>query len=98
MTAYVLASVEVTNPEQYEQYKLLSGPAVEAGGGKFIVRGGAIDVLEGQWARSRLVIIEFPSASAAKKFYDSEKYRAARQARAGAADFNMIIVEGVGLN
>jgi uncharacterized protein (DUF1330 family) len=95
MTAYVLASVDVTDPVQYEQYKLLSGPAVAAGGGKFIVRGGAIDVLEGQWPRSRLVVIEFPSVAAAKAFYDSEKYRDARQARAGAADFNMIIVDGV---
>jgi uncharacterized protein (DUF1330 family) len=95
MSAYVIASVEVTNPEKYEGYKVLSGPAVAAAGGKFVVRGGAIEVLEGAWPRKRLVVIEFASMQAARAFYESALYEEARHARAGAADFNMIIVDGV---
>ena len=93
--AYVIAQATVTNPEQYEGYKALAGAAVAKYGGKYIVRGGATHLLEGDWAPPRLVILEFESVEQAKRFYDSPEYQAARQQRQGAAQMNMLVVEGL---
>lgn len=95
MSAYVISSITVTDPVKYENYKALGPAAVAEHGGKFLVRGGEVTVLEGEWEHPRVVVSEFPTIAAAKAFYDSEKYRAARAERAGAARFNMIVVEGV---
>ncbi len=94
MSAYVIVRVEVTNPEQYEQYKLLTPEAVAASGGTFIVRGGQHETLEGDADDRRVVVVEFPDYESAKAFYDSPKYRKAREVRAGAADMHMTVVEG----
>ncbi len=93
--AYIIAQATVTNPEQYEGYKALAGAAVAKYGGKYIVRGGATHLLEGDWSPPRLVILEFESAEQAKRFYDSPEYQAARQQRQGAAQMNMLVVEGL---
>ena len=93
--AYVIAQATVSNPEQYEGYKALAGAAVAKYGGKYIVRGGATHLLEGDWAPPRLVILEFDSVEQAKRFYDSPEYRAAREQRKGAAQMNMLVVEGL---
>ena len=93
--AYVIAQATVSNPEQYEGYKALAGAAVAKYGGKYIVRGGATHLLEGDWAPPRLVILEFDSVEQAKRFYDSPEYRAAREQRQGAAQMNMLVVEGL---
>jgi uncharacterized protein (DUF1330 family) len=95
MTAYVIASVTVTDAEKYKNYMALSPTAVAAAGGKFIVRGGNMKVLEGAWANPRVVIIQYATREAAEAFYDSALYVAARAERAGAAQFNMIVVDGV---
>ena len=96
MPAYVIADIEVSDPAKYEGYRALSPGAIAAYGGRFLSRGGNMHVLEGNWAPSRVVIVEFPTAAQAQKFYDSPEYRTARQARAGATNrFNMIVVEGV---
>ena len=95
MTAYVIASVNVTDAEKYKNYMALSPAAIAAAGGKFIARGGNLKVLEGDWSRPRVVIIEFPSRDAAEAFYDAPLYAAARAEREGAAEFSMIIVDGV---
>jgi uncharacterized protein (DUF1330 family) len=93
--AYIIAQASVANPEQYEGYKTLAGAAVAKYGGKYIVRGGATHLLEGDWAPPRLVILEFESVEQAKRFYDSPEYRAARAQRQGAAQMNMLVVEGL---
>ena len=95
-SAYVIANVEVTNPEQYEEYKKLSTIAMQAHNAQLCVRGGKVEVLEGDWSPTRVVILKFPSLEKAKAYYDSVEYRAARNARAGAAIMRMIVVEGVG--
>jgi uncharacterized protein (DUF1330 family) len=92
---YIIASVNVTDPAKYEGYKVLSGPAMSANGGRFIVRGGQMAVLEGMWEHPRVVVLEFDSYEKAKAAYDSPEYKKARDARAGAADFNMLVIEGV---
>ena len=95
MSAYIIASIHVTDPEKYKNYMALSPGAVAAAGGKFIVRGGNLEILEGDWSRPRIVIIQWPTRDAAKAFYDSALYSAARAAREGAAEFSMIVVDGV---
>ena len=95
MSAYIVASVNVTDPEKYKNYMALSPVAIDAAGGKFIVRGGNPEILEGDWSRPRVVIIEYPTREAAKAFYDSALYVTARAEREGAAEFSMIVVDGV---
>lgn len=95
MPAYVIAETDITNPEQYEKYKAASPGAVAAGGGRFIVRGGELAVLEGDWQPSRLVMLEFEDLAAAKRWYESEIYQEAKQLREGAAHLRMVAVQGV---
>ena len=95
MPAYLIVETDITDPEQYEQYKAASPGAVAAGGGRFVVRGGELAVLEGDWHPKRLVLLEFPDLEAAKAFYDSPVYAEARKLREGAAKLNMVAVEGV---
>ncbi len=95
MVAYVIAEIDVTDPEKYEGYKALSPGAIAANGGKFIVRGGESLLLEGGPAPNRIVIVEFPDFESAKRFYDSPEYIKARTARAGAAKFRAIAIQGV---
>ena len=96
MAAYVIANVKVSNPLQYEQYRLLSPGAIKAAGGEFVVRGGRSETLEGSFAGERTVVLKFPTYEAARAFYDSPLYREARNARAGATEvFNMLVVEGM---
>ncbi|MCD6734343.1 MAG: DUF1330 domain-containing protein [Burkholderiaceae bacterium] len=96
MPAYVIADVKVTDPEKYKQYMALSPTAIEAAGGRFLVRGGQHEVFEGNWQPNRMVMVEFPDLAAARAFYDSARYREARARRAGATEFfNMVVVQGV---
>lgn len=95
MPAYLIADVEVTDPARYEQYKALAAPAIAKHGGRYLVRGGAHTSLEGSWRPHRLVILEFPDIETAKRFYDSQEYREAQAARAGAATGNFVVVEGL---
>ena len=95
MSAYVVTTITVTKPDQFDEYRKLAGPAVAQYGGKFIVRGGARTILEGKFDGNRLVVVEFSSSENAKTFYNSPEYQAAREKRIGACDFNMVLVEGV---
>ena len=94
MAAYILADVEITNPEQYAEYRKWSSAAFEAHGITPLVRGGLTERLEGR-EPGRIVVIPFSSLAAARAFYDSPEYTKARAAREGAAIMNMLIVEGV---
>jgi uncharacterized protein (DUF1330 family) len=96
MPAYVIVETDITDPERYEQYKAASPAAVAAGGGRFLVRGGELVVLEGDWQPTRLVVLEFEDLAAAKRWYESEVYQEARMLRDGAAHLRMVAVEGVG--
>lgn len=94
MTAYVIVNVKVTNPEQYKEYQKWSTLAMRAHDVKVLARGGKTEVLEGR-DPIRTVIMQFPSMDAARAWYDSHQYRRARNAREGAAEMNMYIVEGL---
>jgi len=95
MPAYVIVETDIHDPERYEQYTAASPGAVEAGGGRFVVRGGELAVLEGDWQPKRLVVLEFESLEAAKRFYESDRYQEAKRLREGAADLRMVAVEGL---
>ena len=93
---YVLANVKVTDPQQYEEYKKLSTKAFAAAGVQPLVRGGAVEVMEGDWTPDRMVMLEFPSKEAALAWYNSPEYQAAKKSRQGAATMRMVLIEGAG--
>ncbi len=95
MPAYVIVEIEVTDPEGYAAYREQAPPIVAAFGGKYIVRGGALDVLEGEWQPKRLVILEFPTVDQAKSWWASEEYSEPKQLRRQTTHSNMIVVEGL---
>lgn len=95
MAAIVIAKVQVTDAEKYEGYKPLAKAAIEAFGGRYIVRGAEPTALEGAADGARYVVVEFDSVDVAQRFYESEQYLAARTAREGAADLNIIALTGV---
>jgi uncharacterized protein (DUF1330 family) len=94
-SAYIIANVTVTDPQQYEEYKKWSTAAMQAHGAEVCVRGGKAEVIEGDWQPERLVVLKFPSVEAARKFDASPEYGKARAARQGAAVMRMVLVEGV---
>ena len=91
--AYIVVDARSSDPERMGEYRRLAQAAVEAFGGRYLVRGAAYETLEGSWQPQRLVVLEFPSMDAARKFYDSPQYAVARAARAGVSNFDMLLVE-----
>jgi uncharacterized protein (DUF1330 family) len=94
MAAYLLVDCKITDASRYEDYKRLAQAAVTRHGGRYLVRGGEMVVLEGGWQPNRVVVLEFPGLEQARAFYDSPEYAAARVARKGAAQMNMVAVAG----
>jgi uncharacterized protein (DUF1330 family) len=94
MTAYVIGEIEVTDPALYEEYRKQVLPVVTKYGGKFIVRGGKVEPLEGGWAPKRLVALEFPSMAQAQKWYRSPEYAPLIALRQKASRGRLLIVEG----
>jgi uncharacterized protein (DUF1330 family) len=92
--AYIINDMEVTDPALLDEYKKLSPATIAQYGGKFLVRGGALEVLEGEWSPKRLVILEFPSFEQAKAWADSAEYAPAKAMRHRASRSNVIVVEG----
>ena len=95
MAAYVIVDIEVTDPAGYEEYKSLAAPTVAAYGGRYLVRGGPVEVLEGAWETHRMVVLEFPSQVQARAWWFSPEYGAARAVRQRTARTQMIVLEGV---
>jgi uncharacterized protein (DUF1330 family) len=95
MAAYLISEIEIHNPEGYEEYRRLVQPTLDKYGGRFIARGGRIDVLEGTWNPKRIVICEFESLARARQCYDSPEYRKARDVRQKNSKANIIVVEGI---
>ena len=95
MPAYIIVEIEVLDPTGYEEYKKLAGATVKKYGGKYIVRGGKTEVLEGDWQPKRIVVLEFESTQRAKEWLNCEEYREPRTMRHHTARTNMILVEGM---
>ncbi|MCD8504483.1 MAG: DUF1330 domain-containing protein [Burkholderiaceae bacterium] len=94
MSAYVIAMVNVTDNDKYKKYMVKASEACAKYGGKYLVRGGETETMEGGFPWSRVVVLEFESRDRAREFYNSVEYQAGKKERAGAADFNMLIVDG----
>ncbi|MFZ2006265.1 MAG: DUF1330 domain-containing protein [Stellaceae bacterium] len=94
MPAYIIAEVEVTNPAGYEAYRPLAGASIAQYGGKFVVRGGKAELVEGTQEPARLVVIEFADTAAAKRWYNSPEYQQALKIRLANSTGRVLLVEG----
>ena len=94
MPAYLISTIEITDPAAYEGYRKLVGSVLQKHGGKFLARGGKIDYLEGDWKPTRVVIVEFESMEKARAFSDSPEYAPAKAARHRASISSVLVVDG----
>ena len=94
MKAYIIVDIEITDPAGYEEYKKLTPETLALYDGKFVVRGGVSETLEGEWEPGRIVVLEFPSVERAKQWWSSIEYEPAKQIRHNTAITKMIVVEG----
>ena len=95
MSAYLIASVEVTDWDRYREYMAATPGILAQFGGRFIARGGEILTLEGPEETRRVVLMEFPSMDQVRAFYDSKEYLAAKMLREGAATMSLLALEGL---
>ena len=95
MPAYMIARINVTDPEQYKNYIAATPAIIEKFGGRFIARGGETVTLEGEQETRRIAIVEFPALDNIREFYDSAEYKAAMKLREGAAELDILGVAGV---
>ena len=95
MSAYVIADVNVTDPDLFAEYRQRVPATIEKYGGRFVVRGGTVETKEGGWSPARVVVVEFPSIDQARKWYHSPEYAPALALRLKAAETKLIFVEGV---
>jgi uncharacterized protein (DUF1330 family) len=95
MAAYVIADITVQDAELYEEYRLRVPAVIEKYGGRYLLRGGAFEVFEGEWRPSRLIVLEFPDMDALQRWYQSADYQALLSIRQRAARSNLIAADGV---
>ena len=95
MSAYVIVEVNITDPDQYAEYRKVVPATIEKYGGRFVVRGGAVETKEGDWSPARIVVLEFPSMERARSWYHSPEYAPALAMRLKSANAKLILVEGV---
>ncbi len=95
MTAYLVVHVDVHDPVRYETYKAMAPASIRQYGGRYLTRGGATEVLEGDWTPERLVILEFPSMEQAKAFGGSPEYAEAKALRMATATSSVVLLEGL---
>ena len=95
MSAYVIAEIDITDPAAYEEYRRQVPEVIARYGGKYIVRGGKVESLEGGWSPKRIAVVEFPSMQQALKFYRSAEYAPLITIRHKASRGKLVIVEGI---
>jgi len=95
MAAYAVVNVRVADPDRYAEYREKAPDTIARYGGKYLARGGAVEVLEGDWNPQRLVILEFESMERLREWYDSPEYAPLKQQRCEAAATEFVAVEGV---
>ena len=98
MPAYVISEVEMVDPERFEKYRSLAPATIAKYGGRYVVRGGVVETVEGgddDWQRKQIVIVEFPTFAKAKEWYNSPEYAEALEVRRGALNRRLIFVDGI---
>ena len=93
-SAYILLDTKINDPIAFEDYKAAAKPIVEKFGGKYLIRGGAFDIVEGEWPAERTTVVEFENFEKAKEFYNSLEYNEAKNVRQKSADTDFILIEG----
>jgi len=96
MPAYFMVQLQITDAERFKEYAAKVPATVEKFGGRYLVRGGEYQVLEGEWPQRRHVVLEFPSVTQARAWYDSEDYAPLKALRIAASEGSGILIEGVG--
>lgn len=95
MSAYLIAEVDVTDPAVFEQYRAGVPATIAAYGGKYLVRGGAFEALEGTWQPKRVIVLQFDSMARLKEWYNSKEYAPLLALRKKSANTNVVALEGV---
>lgn len=95
MAVYLIVEIEITDPTEYAEYIKLVPPTIAASGGRYLVRGGHAELLEGENPPKRMVVLEFPSTERARTWLESPEYRPVHDIRHRAASTRMVLVEGV---
>lgn len=96
MRGYLIANIKVTDPEAFERYRAAVPPVIARHGGRYLVRGGALDRLENADGFNRVVVLEFPSLAAARAFYHSADYAPLSKMRSDSTVSQVVLVEGLG--
>lgn len=97
MATFVIAEISIRDPEVYERYKSLAPSSIFQHGGRYAARGGSVEALEGEFDRERLVVLEFPSADAARRWWNSPEYAEAKRIRQSCATARIVLTEGPSL-
>ena len=95
MPAYIVAEIEVQDPQTFEEYRRLAAASIAVHGGRYVVRGGPVETLEGSWTPQRIVILEFPSTEHARSWWNSADYREAKALRQTCSHAEFLLVQGV---
>lgn len=95
MSVYVIADIEVTDPEAFERYRQAVPATITAHGGRYLARGGALTVLEGDWSPRRCVVLEFPDRARFQAWWDSPEYVPLRELRVRSTRSRLVLVEGL---
>ena len=95
MPAYVVVQITVEDPVRYAEYRRIAPPSIAVYGGRYVVRGGAGEILEGSWLPPRLVVLEFPTVEQARAWWGSPEYAPAKALRQQCASTEMLLIDGV---
>jgi uncharacterized protein (DUF1330 family) len=95
MAAYLIVDISVRDEQTYAGYRARVSDQIRQYGGEYLVRGGRVEQLEGDWKPKRMVVVRFESIAAAQKWWDSDDYAELKAIRQASTDTNMIVVEGV---
>ncbi len=95
MAAYVMVQLQITDPETFKKYQAQVPATIAQYGGRYLVRGGEYEVLEGEWPQLRHVVLEFPNAERAREWYDSPEYAPLKALRMSASEGNGILIQGM---
>ncbi|RWM07808.1 MAG: DUF1330 domain-containing protein [Mesorhizobium sp.] len=96
MPAYIISDVAIRDREAFEAYRTRAAASIAAHGGRYLVRGGDVETMEGDWQPGPLIVVEFPDIETARRWYRSDEYAAALEVRDAALSRNLILVEGIG--
>jgi len=95
MAAYLFVNIEVRDPDAYAEYRSGVSPMIHKHGGEYLARGGAAELIEGDWTPSRVVLLKFPDMAALKAFLNDPEYQPLKNLRLRAAETHMLAVEGI---